>query len=78
MTAQTVTTSAAATPPEAAAVLDQRGSAYFMVGKFSESVADFDKQITLRPKVANEHWRRGISLYYAGKYDEGAKQFVGY
>ncbi|MFO0878311.1 MAG: tetratricopeptide repeat protein [Gemmataceae bacterium] len=57
---------------------DGRGSAYFMVGKFKESVADFDRTIAARPELANGHWRRGISLYYAGKYDEGKKQFEGY
>lgn len=58
--------------------LDARGSAYFMVGRFNESVADFDRSIQLRPERANGHWRRGISLYYARKYDAGIKQFEGY
>lgn len=58
--------------------LDLRGSAWFKRGKFAESVADFDRVIALKPEKANGHWRRGISLYYAGKYDAGKKQFEGY
>jgi lipoprotein NlpI len=61
-----------------AEALDLRGNAHFMLGKFKESVADFDRFITIKPPSANGHWRRGISLYYAGKYDEGKKQFEGY
>jgi lipoprotein NlpI len=41
-------------------------------------VADFDAYLKLAPEMANEHWRRGISLYYAGKYEEGKKQFESY
>src|SRR5262245_9626634 len=44
--------------------LELRGFVHFMRGKFKESVADFDRQIKLRPKDANGHWQRGISLYY--------------
>ena len=29
----------------------------------------------VRPKLAPDHWRRGIALYYAGKFDDGRKQF---
>jgi lipoprotein NlpI len=58
--------------------LDLRGSAQFMRGKFSESVTDFDRAIAAKPEKANGHWRRGISLYYAGKYEAGKKQFEGY
>src|SRR5207249_2720918 len=43
-----------------------------------ESADDFDAYIKLRPKEFEGHWRRGISLYYAGKFNEGRKQFEGY
>ncbi len=55
-----------------------RGMAQFMRSKFAESAADFDRYLELRPEEKNRHWMRGISLYYAGKYDEGRKQFEGY
>ena len=56
----------------------QRGVANFKLGKFNESIADFDKQIELRPKDKISHWQRGISYYYAGRYDDGRQQFEGY
>ena len=49
-----------------------------MRGKFAESVSDFDRYLKLAPGKANGHWQRGITLYYAGKYEEGKKQFEGY
>jgi lipoprotein NlpI len=55
-----------------------RGREHFRVGKISESVADFDKYIALAPDAANRQWERGISLYYAGEFDKGAKQFEDY
>jgi lipoprotein NlpI len=52
-----------------------RGQAQFMRGKFKESVADFDHYLKLEPGKKAEHWQRGISLYYLGKYAEGRDQF---
>ena len=43
-----------------------------------ESLADFDKFLALRPAEKNGHWKRGISLYYAGRFEDGKKQFEGY
>ncbi|MCZ2344159.1 MAG: tetratricopeptide repeat protein [Bacteroidales bacterium] len=54
---------------------DGRGDARLKLGKFTESVADFDKALEQNPKFAPEHWRRGIALYYAEKFADGAKQF---
>lgn len=61
-----------------APALDLRGSCYFLTGKFGDAVADFDRFLKLRPQEYNGHWRRGIALYYVGKYDEGQKQFEAY
>ena len=55
-----------------------RGCVQFKLGKFSESVADFDKYLEKNPNASRSHWQRGISCYYAGKYDEGRQQFEGY
>jgi lipoprotein NlpI len=55
-----------------------RGTAFFKLGKFDESLADFDRYLELHPKEAPGHWQRGITLYYAGKYEDGKKQFEGY
>lgn len=56
----------------------QRGDAYFFLGKFPESVADYNRMVELDPELKSSHWRRGIALFYAGRYEEGAKQFEAY
>lgn len=61
--------------PKLAVVWQKRGELYFRLGSFKESVADFDKFIELLPEQAPHHWQRGISLYYAGRFDDGRKQF---
>jgi lipoprotein NlpI len=61
-----------------AAELEFSGSEHFRAGRFAESVADFDAEIRLQPRGAPWHWKRGISLYYLGRYADGAKQFEGY
>lgn len=58
--------------------LEARGSDAFCAAKFADSVAAFDAEIALDPRRGPWHWKRGISLYYAGRYGEGAKQFEGY
>src|SRR5262245_48849267 len=55
-----------------------RGREHFRAGKIAESVADFDNFIELQPQAANQQWERGISLYYAGDFQKGAKQFEDY
>lgn len=55
-----------------------RGREYFCAGKIAESVADFDKHVELEPLAKNRLWERGISYYYAGDYEKGAKQFEDY
>ena len=52
-----------------------RGGEHFKLGHIAESIADFDQFINLAPQQAPYHWQRGISLYYAGRFDEGRKQF---
>ncbi len=52
-----------------------RGGEHFKLGHIKESIADFDKFIEFAPQKAPYHWQRGISLYYAGRFDEGRKQF---
>ena len=47
----------------------------FKLARIKESLADFDHAIALEPKVAPYLWQRGIALYYAGRYDDGRKQF---
>src|SRR5450755_4055696 len=58
-----------------ALVYDESGNARFMVGQIKESIADFDAYLALQPKMESQHWRRGIAYYYAGRFDDGRKQF---
>jgi lipoprotein NlpI len=56
-------------------VYQLRGLAQFKLANIKESIADFDKYIELAPSQAPHHWQRGISLYYAERYEDGRKQF---
>jgi lipoprotein NlpI len=64
--------------PKFVDALDLLGSELFKLGQFKDSAAAFDKYVDVRPDEKPGHWRRGISLYYAGRYDEGRKQFEAY
>ena len=52
-----------------------RGSTRFKLGQIKESIADFDKFIELETGQMPHHWQRGISYYYAGRFEDGRKQF---
>jgi lipoprotein NlpI len=64
--------------PKCAEAYDHRGSEQFKRGRIAASLADFDAFLRLRPGEAPGHWKRGISLYYLGRYDDGRRQFAGY
>jgi lipoprotein NlpI len=61
--------------PAAAGAWQLRGVLDFKLSRFNESVADFDRVLALEPSQRPYHWQRGISLYYAGNFDAGRKQF---
>tara|TARA_Y100000588_G_scaffold380787_1_gene465251 strand:- start:88 stop:870 length:783 start_codon:yes stop_codon:yes gene_type:complete len=61
--------------PDNANLYHQRGVVRFFQLKFTESLADFDKFIEMRPSREPYHWQRGLVHYYAGKYKAGRKQF---
>jgi lipoprotein NlpI len=54
---------------------NRQGAEHFKMGHIQQSLDDFDRAIQLDPAQAPYNWQRGISLYYAGRYDEGRKQF---
>ncbi len=58
-----------------AAAFYLRGRERFRLSQFDASIADFDQYVRLRPDVASRQWERGITCYYAKKYEAGAKQF---
>lgn len=59
----------------ATGVYQRRGEANFRAGRFEASVADFDQFLRRVPREAPQHWQRGISLYYAKRYELGRRQF---
>src|SRR6059058_6052557 len=58
-----------------AAEYNRRGVEQFKLGHIRESVAAFDRAVAMDPAEAPYNWQRGIALYYAGRYDDGRKQF---
>jgi lipoprotein NlpI len=61
--------------PEMAVPYYLRGRVNFQRGKMAESVQDFDAYVKRQPAAASRQWERGIALYYAGNFKEGAAQF---
>jgi len=52
-----------------------RGREHFRSGDVEASIEDFDRVAKLAPAQEKTLWERGISHYYAGRFDDGAKQF---
>lgn len=67
-----------ATEKENAHVYRMRGRERFRTGDIDGSIADFDMTAKLAPNMERELWERGLSHYYAGRFDDGAKQFEQY
>jgi len=61
--------------PKLAQAWQLRGLVHFKFAHIDESIADFDRFIELMPDQAPYHWQRGISYYYAGRFEDGRKQF---
>lgn len=61
--------------PKAALAYHHRGCEQFKLAHIPESIADFDRFLELEPKQVPYHWQRGIAYYYAGRYEDGRKQF---
>jgi len=54
---------------------NRRGEEEFKKGNMDASIREFDRAIHLEPRLAPHHWQRGISLYYAGRWEDCRKQF---
>jgi lipoprotein NlpI len=61
--------------PDLADAYYWRGREHFRLGEIDTSLADFNKLVELKPKLEPQQWERGITAWYAGKYELGAKQF---
>ena len=55
--------------------LFREGVEAFFAAKPKESVAAFDQLLALAPDSKPQLWQRGLSLYYAGEFQEGREQF---
>jgi lipoprotein NlpI len=62
-------------PHETAPNCRTRGMQHFREDKIAASIRDFDRADELDPQMAPQLWQRGISDYYAGKFDAGRRQF---
>lgn len=72
--AATASALAAVTP--AARLGVSNGVTAFRRGDVAESVAQFDAALAESPVLGQYLWQRGISLYYAERYADGAAQFA--
>ena len=59
---------------EPRAILD-RAVSDFEGGRIAQSAAGFDTLIDVFPSIAPQLWQRGITLYYAGRYNDCREQF---
>ena len=53
----------------------RRGMAKFVQNDVEGSIADFDLVVQNAPRMEPYMWQRGLSLYYAERYEDGAAQF---
>lgn len=58
-----------------ASVLQNRGEVRFFRSDIKGSIEDFDEVIALFPQRDPYHWQRGISYYYADRFEDGKAQF---
>ena len=56
-------------------MLTRRGMAKFVQNDVEGSVEDFDLVMLADPARTPYLWQRGLSLYYAERFEDGAKQF---
>jgi tetratricopeptide (TPR) repeat protein len=47
----------------------------FFAAQPVESAKVFDQLVAARPESEPELWQRGLALYYAGRFDDGRRQF---
>lgn len=61
--------------PDDAELLVRRGSARFRSGDNTRALHDFDRAVALDRRIRPYLWQRGISLYYARRFEECVQQF---
>jgi lipoprotein NlpI len=66
---------AADAPLDTAQQYTARGMQRFQANDIAGSLRDFDRAAELEPRSAPHLWQRGISHYYAGRFEDGRRQF---
>lgn len=61
--------------PNSLGAIERLGDAYLKRGRFADAVREYDREIELQPDYLKDHWKRGIALYYVGRYEDGVKVF---
>ena len=61
--------------PDNPALYIQRGMVSFKLEEIAPAIADFDRAEHLNPALTPSLWQRGIAYYYAGRFEDGARQF---
>ena len=51
------------------------GEEAFRRADIAASLKHFDRAIEMEPRLKPQHWQRGISLYYAKRYNDCRRQF---
>lgn len=70
-----ITSSAPALPANAASPV-REGMSAFSSGDVEQSIQIFDSVIASQPSSKPYLWQRGLSLYYADRFADGAEQFA--
>ena len=71
----TVPSAVATTGPSVSTSVSD-GMAAFASGNVDQSIQIYDAIIEADPRRKPFLWQRGLSLYYAGRYEDGAQQFA--
>ena len=50
----------------------------FFLGRFTESVVEYEAMVKLNPELDASHWRLGIAYFYADQPEKAAAQFDKY
>ncbi len=59
-------------------VHSQRGDTLFFLGRFKESVDEYQAMVELDPGLESSHWRLGIALFFADRPQDAVAQFEKY
>lgn len=62
--------------PTLASAYNGLGTVCFQLQQVDRAVRNFREYLRMRPDQVPYHWKLGIALYYAGEYEEAAKQFL--